>query len=184
MACLSSLDVCRKSPVNRIEGIDVAKVALENRHRAYEPALISIRDVDLLRSALSKCSDDCCSSSLRMARLGLILRHAMALGARDAGPSRSGMPSPVAKQGEIPSDWFYPLLSEDVLRRLSTGPNGLGEADALERLFRHGPNRLPAAKQRSTLLRFLAQFDNVLIYVLLGSAAGYACCSGMVSIQR
>ena len=35
----------------------------------------------------------------------------------------------------------------------------------------HGPNRLPAPPRRSALLRFLDQFRNLLIYVLLGSAA-------------
>ena len=34
----------------------------------------------------------------------------------------------------------------------------------------HGPNRLPEAKPRSPLLRFLAQFHNLLIYVLLAAA--------------
>ena len=58
-----------------------------------------------------------------------------------------------------------------MLRALSTGPDGLSDAEARQRLARHGANRLPAAKPRSPLLRFLAQFNNVLIYVLLGSAA-------------
>ena len=34
----------------------------------------------------------------------------------------------------------------------------------------HGPNRLPEARARGPLMRFLAQFHNVLIYVLLGAA--------------
>ncbi len=44
-------------------------------------------------------------------------------------------------------------------------------ADAAARLAEHGPNRLKAAAARGKLERFLAQFDNLLIYVLLGAAA-------------
>lgn len=49
-------------------------------------------------------------------------------------------------------------------------PEGLTKAEAARRLAEHGPNRLPEAKARGLLMRFLAQFHNVLIYVLLGAA--------------
>jgi magnesium-transporting ATPase (P-type) len=39
----------------------------------------------------------------------------------------------------------------------------------------HGPNRLPEPPRRSALLRFLLQFHNILIYVLLGAAVITAC---------
>ena len=39
------------------------------------------------------------------------------------------------------------------------------------RLARHGPNRLPEPARRSAILRFLAHFHNILIYVLLAAAA-------------
>jgi len=48
---------------------------------------------------------------------------------------------------------------------------GLSEAEAARRLERFGPNRLPEPPRRSRMLRFLAHFHNVLIYVLLASAA-------------
>jgi magnesium-transporting ATPase (P-type) len=35
---------------------------------------------------------------------------------------------------------------------------------------RYGPNRLPEAPPRGPLMRLLAQFHNLLIYVLLGAA--------------
>jgi len=38
------------------------------------------------------------------------------------------------------------------------------------RLSVHGPNSLPPSKRKSLLLRFLVQFHNVLIYVLLVAA--------------
>ncbi len=49
---------------------------------------------------------------------------------------------------------------------------GLSSAEAFWRLEKFGRNRLPQAKRRGPLLRFLAQFHNILIYVLLVSALG------------
>ena len=51
-----------------------------------------------------------------------------------------------------------------------SGPSGLTEAAARGHLARFGPNLLPSPKRQGSLLRFLAQFNNVLIYVLLGAA--------------
>ncbi len=56
------------------------------------------------------------------------------------------------------------------LAALDAGPDGLSAAEAARRLTRYGPNRLPVARSRGPLLRFLMQFRNVLIYVLLGAA--------------
>ncbi|MFN4011823.1 MAG: cation-transporting P-type ATPase [Pannonibacter sp.] len=57
-----------------------------------------------------------------------------------------------------------------VLEGLSSGEAGLTAADVIRRLAEEGPNRLPQAPQRSALRRFLAQFHNILIYVLFASA--------------
>lgn len=59
---------------------------------------------------------------------------------------------------------------EECLAALDAGPGGLAAAEAERRLAVFGPNRLPAAEGRSALRRFLGQFHNVLIYVLLGAA--------------
>jgi calcium-translocating P-type ATPase len=48
---------------------------------------------------------------------------------------------------------------------------GLSGADAEARLREHGPNRLPEEQRESALLRFLGQFHNVLIYILIAAAA-------------
>ena len=40
-------------------------------------------------------------------------------------------------------------------------------AEAAERLRTYGPNRLPQGKKKGPLMRFLAQFNNILVYVLL-----------------
>jgi magnesium-transporting ATPase (P-type) len=57
-----------------------------------------------------------------------------------------------------------------VLERLGASREGLSSAEAEARLGQFGPNRLSAAVKRGPLRRFLAQFHNVLIYVLLGAA--------------
>jgi len=53
---------------------------------------------------------------------------------------------------------------------LSARPGGLTADEAACRLSAFGPNRLPVARARGPVRRFLAQFHNVLIYVLLGAA--------------
>lgn len=64
----------------------------------------------------------------------------------------------------------HQLSAEAVLERLETSAEGLTQAQATEGLERHGPNRLPPPPKRSPLLRFLAQFHNILIYLLLIAA--------------
>lgn len=56
------------------------------------------------------------------------------------------------------------------LARLETSASGLTEAEAAARLAEHGPNRLPEPPRRGLPACFLAQFHNILIYVLLGAA--------------
>ena len=46
---------------------------------------------------------------------------------------------------------------------------GLSATEAAERLERHGRNKLPAPRRRSALQRFMLQFHNVLIYVLIAA---------------
>lgn len=54
-----------------------------------------------------------------------------------------------------------------VQQALHTTSEGLSTEEATNRLARHGPNRLPEAETRGPLVRFLYQFHNVLIYVLI-----------------
>jgi len=75
-----------------------------------------------------------------------------------------------------PVSW-HALRAEEVSARLSTGSGGLAEAEAQRRQAAHGPNRLPARRTRGSLARFLAQFDNLLIVLLL-AAAGVAALLG------
>jgi hypothetical protein len=60
--------------------------------------------------------------------------------------------------------------AEAVLVALQSQPEGLSSEEAAERLRRHGPNTLPEARHRLVALRFLAQFNNGLIYFLLAAA--------------
>ncbi len=65
---------------------------------------------------------------------------------------------------------FHARSAAAALMAMETRPEGLTQTEALQRLKRHGPNTLPRAQQRSLIVRFLAHFHNVLIYVLLGAA--------------
>ncbi|MBW8298675.1 MAG: cation-transporting P-type ATPase [Hydrogenophaga sp.] len=59
---------------------------------------------------------------------------------------------------------------ETCLSAMDASPNGLIGSEASRRLAEHGPNRLPEVVGRGPILRFIAQFNNVLIYVLLAAA--------------
>ena len=65
---------------------------------------------------------------------------------------------------------FHALPAEQALTHLDATAAGLDSTEADRRRERHGANRLPEPPRRHTLLRFLAHFNNVLIYVLLGAA--------------
>jgi len=64
---------------------------------------------------------------------------------------------------------WHSIPAEDVLQQLASNQDGLATDEAQRRLQKHGANRLRPAKKKGTLERFLVQFHNVLIYVLLAS---------------
>jgi magnesium-transporting ATPase (P-type) len=67
---------------------------------------------------------------------------------------------------EQTSPWHsYP--PEQVLAALGSGPDGLSCAEVGRRLEYYGANRLKPPKSQSVFFRFLLQFHNVLIYILL-----------------
>ncbi len=68
-----------------------------------------------------------------------------------------------------PSDWHH-IPPQEVVDLLVSNTQGLSLAEAVKRLAQYGPNRLTPTSHRGPLLRFLMQFHNVLIYVLLVSA--------------
>ncbi len=65
---------------------------------------------------------------------------------------------------------WHAMPAEAALARLSATREGLSAAEAARRLAAHGPNRLPQATPRGALRRFLAQFNNLLIHILIGAA--------------
>ena len=68
---------------------------------------------------------------------------------------------------------WHSVPRDEVLKKLETNlDSGLAAGDVSKRLTEYGPNRLPAAGKRSPLARFLSQFNNVLIYVLLAAGLG------------
>jgi magnesium-transporting ATPase (P-type) len=70
--------------------------------------------------------------------------------------------------GEV-APW-HAMSAQEVVERLSSNiAKGLDGAEASNRLKKYGPNRLPEGKKRSPLMRFLAQFNNILVYVLMGA---------------
>jgi len=61
--------------------------------------------------------------------------------------------------------------AEKAFSLLESTQEGISKEEAEQRLAKFGENRLPELKSRSLLIRFLYQFHNVLIYVLI--AAGF-----------
>ena len=56
-------------------------------------------------------------------------------------------------------------------RELNTGAQGLTESEAAARLERYGENKLRGGKKKTNLQRFLDQFKDVMILILLAAAA-------------
>ncbi len=73
-----------------------------------------------------------------------------------------------ASESTLPA--WHALHLDDVFKRVEGRLEGLTAAEAEERLNRFGPNLLKPPKRRGPVERFLLQFHNVLIYVLLGAA--------------
>ena len=74
---------------------------------------------------------------------------------------------------------------DEVLRILESRLHGISSDEAAERAAAYGPNELPPPRRRSAAMRFLAQFHNVLIYVLIAAglitaALGHAIDSAVI----
>jgi magnesium-transporting ATPase (P-type) len=67
---------------------------------------------------------------------------------------------------------WHAIACDEALRLLDTNPQkGLDTSEVSKRLSKYGPNRLPEGKKQGPFMRFLSQFNNILVYVLL--AAGF-----------
>ncbi len=65
---------------------------------------------------------------------------------------------------------WHALTLEETATRLKTRREGLTQKEATERIAELGPNRLTPPRRRGSVARFLLQFHDVLIYVLLAAA--------------
>ncbi len=64
----------------------------------------------------------------------------------------------------------WALPADEVLAHLTADAAGLRSPDAAARLAVAGPNRLPEPPRKPAVVRFLAHFNDTLIYILLGAA--------------
>jgi len=65
---------------------------------------------------------------------------------------------------------WHAMAVDEVVRRLTTDiEKGLDAGEASSRLQKYGPNRLPEGKKRGPFMRLLSQFNNILVYVLVGA---------------
>jgi P-type Ca2+ transporter type 2C len=78
---------------------------------------------------------------------------------------RAGLVSPT----EAPATVWHSLSIDDALARLGAHPGGLAGEEAARRLAEHGPNELQASARTSAWRTFAAQFENVLILILLAA---------------
>jgi cation-transporting ATPase F len=69
-----------------------------------------------------------------------------------------------------PADWHAHSPQSAIARTKSDARAGLTDAEAALRLERCGPNRMTAAKRTPAWLRFLLQFHQPLIHILLAAA--------------
>ncbi len=65
---------------------------------------------------------------------------------------------------------YYDKSVSQVFEKLETGENGLSNEQAVERAKTHGANQLATAKKKNIFVKFLEQFKDVMILVLLAAA--------------
>lgn len=84
---------------------------------------------------------------------------------------RDGRGPRIRKNGRVESDPVYSQTAATVIETLRTSArHGLSAGEAERRLAESGLNALPEPPRRHPVLRFLGFFNDVLIYILLGSA--------------
>jgi magnesium-transporting ATPase (P-type) len=71
---------------------------------------------------------------------------------------------------ELSAVSWHSLPKQDVFEKLSSSSDGLSDSDIQKRQQEFGLNRLATVQNISKLKKFLSHFNNILIYVLLGSS--------------
>jgi calcium-translocating P-type ATPase len=65
---------------------------------------------------------------------------------------------------------WYAMPVDEVVKTLAANTEkGLSATEASTRLEKYGRNRLPEGKKRGPFMRFVSQFNNILVFVLLGA---------------
>ncbi len=65
---------------------------------------------------------------------------------------------------------WHAVAADEVIRRLDTNiQSGLSAANVQQQLEKYGHNRLPEGRKQGPFKRFLLQFNNILVYILLGA---------------
>ncbi|RNA64927.1 cation-transporting P-type ATPase [Prosthecochloris sp. ZM_2] len=67
-------------------------------------------------------------------------------------------------------DFWYSREADEVLRHFGSTSEGIDTSEIKRRAEKYGPNRLTPQKRQGAVMRFLSQFNNILIYVLLAAA--------------
>jgi magnesium-transporting ATPase (P-type) len=65
---------------------------------------------------------------------------------------------------------WHAVAADEVVRRLDSNlQSGLSAGNVQQRLEKYGHNKLPEGRKQGPFMRFLLQFNNILVYVLLGA---------------
>ena len=62
---------------------------------------------------------------------------------------------------------YYNMNSEDTLKEVNSSKGGISQKEASDRLLKYGYNKLRETKKKSFLARFIDQFKNVMLIILI-----------------
>ena len=65
---------------------------------------------------------------------------------------------------------YYNMNSEDTLKEVNSSKGGISQKEASDRLLKYGYNKLRETKKKSFLARFIDQFKNVMLIILIIAA--------------
>ncbi len=66
--------------------------------------------------------------------------------------------------------FFHSMKEQDIFSKLQTNATGLTSKEAAKRLEEHGPNKLEEGKRKTLLQIFIAQFGDLMIWILMAAA--------------
>ena len=65
---------------------------------------------------------------------------------------------------------YYNIETKEILESLNTTENGLNADEAKNRLLKNGPNKLKETKKKGILSKFISQFKDLMLIILIISA--------------